>query len=235
MKLFKVLFFLFSFSSVLFAADSMSEKLTFGLEISPAYTWLNTDNGQVDSDGGKIKLNGGLNIFYNVQERAAFYTGVHLNGYGGVLKGETGIITDVVEYNFREVEIPLGLKLRTGNFDKYRFTAQLGAGMGILYNSSASKNQGLYTYDNERFDYKLFPIRALYNLSIGAEYDLKGAVLTARINYKGWFSNIYFYDKGVGYPARNLDLILPDETINTYSRNIVFQPSALELLVGIMF
>lgn len=233
MKLIKNIFTLLAFSctSVLFAQDAWSEKLSFGLEFSPAITWLNTDNGQIDSDGGKIKLNGGLNVFYNLQDRYALVTGVHLNGYGGALKGDF----DAVEYKFREVEIPFGLKLRTGSFDKWRVSALLGVGMGIIYNSAATKTDGFYNYDDERFDYKMLPFRALYNLSIGAEYDLKGAVLTARINYKGWFSNLYFYDKGVGYPARNLDLSLPDETINTYSRNIVFQPSALELLVGIMF
>lgn len=212
-------------------AAGLSDKLSFGLEVSPAITWLNTDHPQIDADGSKVKLNGGLNVFYNLHDRYALTTGVHLNGYGGVLKGDF----DKVQYQFREVEIPFGLKLRTGNFDKWRATAQLSVGMGILYHSSATKTDGVNQYDEEKFDYKLFPIRALYNVGIGTEYDLKGVTLTARLNYKGWFSNLYFYDKGVGYPARNLDLQIPDETINTYSKNIIFQPSSFELLFGVIF
>lgn len=221
----------FLFVQVLFAQDKITDKLSFGLEISPSYTWLNTDNPQVDSDGGTVKLNGGLNVFYNLQDRYSIVTGIHLNGYGGSLKGDF----DVVEYDFREVEIPFALKLRTGNFDVWRYTAQLGLGIGFLYNSSATKLDGDNTYDNERFDYKLMPIRALYNLSIGTEYDLTGAILTARINYKGWFSNLYFYDNGIDNPSRNLDLQIKDGTAERYSRDIIFQPSALEFIFGVMF
>lgn len=206
------------------------QKVSLGIELSPAFTWLNIHNDQIESDGGKLKLNVGLNAFINMTDKYAIATGLHINSYGGQLKG----VYDEVSYKFNEIELPIGLKLKTGPFDDWRFTANMGLGMGILFNGSATKDTGDNTYKNEEYDYSLFPVRALYNLGIGLEYDLHGAILTGRINYKGWLSSIYFYDHGIGNESKNLDLSKSHES-PTYSHDIYFKPSSLEFVLGVIF
>jgi hypothetical protein len=210
------------------------QKVTLGIELSPAFTWLNIHNDQIESDGGKLKLNVGLNAFINMTDKYAIATGLHINSYGGQLKG----MHDEVAYKFNEIELPIGLKLRTGPFDDWRFTANMGLGMGILFNGSATKDiagDAGYTYNNNNYDYKLFPLRALYNLGVGLEYDLHGAILTGRINYKGWLTSLYFYDHGIGNATKNLDLKIPSSEKSTYESDIYFKPSSLEFVLGVIF
>jgi len=220
--------------SAMYGQEKSSEplqKITLGIELAPAFTWLNIKNDQIESDGGKLKLNVGLNAFINLTDRYSIVTGIHVNTYGGQLKGSY----DQVSYKFNEIELPIGLKLRTGSFDDWRFTANMGLGAGILFNGSATKDTGSDTYTNENYNYNLFPLRALYNLGIGFEYDLHGAILTGRINYKGWLTSLYFYDHGIGNATRNLDLKEPSTTTTTYNSDIYFKPSSLEFVMGVIF
>lgn len=221
---------LFSFVYGQEKSNASLQKITLGIELAPAFTWLNIKNDQIESDGGKLKLNVGLNAFINLTDRYSIATGFRVNSYGGKLKGAY----DQVSYKFNEIELPVGLKLRTGPFDDWRFTANMGLGMGILFNGSATKDTGTDTYTNENYDYKLFPLRALYNLGIGLEYDLHGAILTGRINYKGWLTSLYFYDHGIGNATKNLDLSIPSSE-PMYNSDIHFKPSSLEFVMGVIF
>lgn len=222
----------------MWAKDADTEKINIGLEISPSFTWLNIDNGSVDPDGGKMKFNGSLNVYFNLTNNYALKTGLGFNTYGGNLEGESNATIAIKEnftYNFQEIEVPFALKLRTNSFDEFRFTATIGVGMGIMVNGHATKNSGEARYKKENYDYSLFPIRALYNLGIGTEYNLKGTILMARLNYKGSFSNLYFYDNGWGRPSNNLDLHISSKQGKMYDEKIIFRPSAFELVVGVLF
>ncbi|MDR1679819.1 MAG: PorT family protein [Prevotellaceae bacterium] len=217
-------------SLVLHASFAQDKKWAIGLELAPAFTWLNPDNSKVASDGGRIKLNGGVNLFYNLTERYALATGIHFNNHGGKLKGDYN--GDEITYNLRELEVPIGVKLSTGNWrENMRFVANVGIGLGILFNGSATKDYGADKYDHQSFGYSIFPFRALYNVGAGVEYDVLDVTVCGKINYKGWFNRVYFYDDGMGNPARELDLQLSNSTYD----KIRFGLSAIELSLGVIF
>ncbi len=211
-------------STQLFAEEG---RVSFGLEVTPAISWLNIDHPQIDSDGSSLKLNGGLIININMGETYAIVTGLRYNSHGGSLKG---IDSTSVKYEFNEFEIPIGLKLRTGSFGKMRFAAHLSTGLGIPI--KPKETYGFY--ENEKIrDFNLLPVRALYNLGAGVEYDLGAVILTGKISYKGWFSNLYFYKNKINLPSDQLELI--DSNAKTYTQTIIFQPSAVELSFGVIF
>lgn len=204
-------------------------KVSFGLEVSPAISWLNVDHPQIIADGSSLKLNGGLLININLGKSYSLVTGLSYNSYGGTLKGIDSV-TVKVKYEFNEFEIPIGLKLRTGTFGKMRFAAHLGTGLGIEI--KPTETYGFY--ENKKIkNFSIMPIRALYNLGLGVEYDLGEVVLTGRIGYKGWLSNLYFYKDKLNLPADQLELV--DLTAKTYQEKIIFQPSQWVLSIGVIF
>jgi len=230
-----VFVFLILFANAMFSADEKEHKVSFGLDVTPAITWLNITNPEVKTDGSKIKLNGGLNLYFNLADSYAIATGLRLNSYGGVLRGTDNLLTEKISYKFQEVEIPIGLKLRTGSIGNVRIAANLGLGLGIMIKGSASKEVGSgldQAYKDESFGYNLLFTRALYNLGLGVEYNLHGVILTGSLNYKGWFTPIYFYKSDITTPTQQLSLA---PTGHNYKKDIKFEPSALELAIGILF
>lgn len=227
-----------------FAADE--DKISIGLEVAPTFSWLSVPSeiDNVEGDGGHIKFDAGLNVFYNfgTDNRYSFVSGIHYNGMGGYLKGSGSYLNaegvainakERVKYNFQEFEIPAGIRLRTGSFDKFRFDAILGIGLGILTSGQASCSSNGNDYEGKTYGYGKMPLRGLYNLGLGAEYDLGSIVLTGRINYKGSITPIYFYDDDLTDASRYLDL---DETNAVkYADKIKFRPSNLEFAIGCIF
>lgn len=214
-------------------------KVSFGLEVCPSVNWLNTNTQDIEANGSSMKLNGGLNINFNLGKSYAIVSGLRYNTFGGYLTGKnSSMVTENVKYEFNELEIPIGVKLRTGSIGKIRFAAHLSAGLGIDFKAKATIDDNtnpLNNYENESFDYKIQPIRTLYNLGIGAEYDLDATIVTAKVNYKGWFTGTYLYNNNFTDASKNLDINALNAGRTTYTEGIIFQPSALEICIGVLF
>lgn len=217
--------------SGLFAEEG---KVSFGLEITPAMTWFNTSHSSINPDGNSIKLNGGLLLNINAGKAYSIVTGLRYNTYGGSFDGSLEL--KEIKYEFNEFEIPIGLKLRTGSFGKMRFAAHLTSGIGIPFKPKETivAEPG---YENKAIkDFTIMPIRALYNLGAGVEYDLGEVVLTGRLSYKGWFSNLFFYKSKMNLPADQLELLgEPITPAPQYLETFTFQPSAVEFSLGVIF
>ncbi len=214
-------------------------KFNFGIEVSPAITWLGIKNDQIESDGSNVKLNFGLNFDYNFTRTIALATGLHFNTFGGKLTGtpNTGG-TENITYELTEVEVPIGLKLRTPEVIKdFHFTAHMGLGFGIDFNGRATRDDAPSgeNYENDSFDYTIMPFRGLYNLGIGAEYNLRGMIITGKLNYKGTLTRSYFYSDSMSDASHTLNLKNPDIDPKPYNESIKFSPNAFEICLGVLF
>ncbi|MBO6005446.1 MAG: hypothetical protein J6P49_01100 [Paludibacteraceae bacterium] len=239
-------------------ASAEEGKVTFGLEISPAVTWLGmTDHAEVETDGAKMKFNGGLVVYFNYgdENRYSLFTGLNYNSYGGFLEGNLASAAkngsanaaaslaigapskERVKYNFGEFEIPIGVRLRTGSFNNWRFAAHLNLGLAVTVHGNATmKDYGTYALDNYKrktYSYDPMRIRGTYGLAVGAEYDLDAVTLTGKIRYKGSMSNMYFYRDGMFNPAASLNVA--DSEDKVYTQNVTFLPHILELAIGVLF
>lgn len=232
-------------------------KVTFGLEVAPAVTWLTmSDHPEIEEDGAKMKFNGGLVVYFNYgdENKYSVFTGLNYNSYGGFLEGNLasaalkgnanaaaqtalGLNKERLKYNFGEFEIPVGVRLRTGSFGNWRFAAHLNLGLAVTVHGNASmKDYGDYQlddYSRKTYSYSPMRLRGTYGLALGAEYDLDAVVLTGKVRYKGSMSNMYFYKDGMFNPSATLNL--QDKEDKTYSENVTFLPHILELAIGVLF
>ena len=234
-------------------------KVTFGLEVAPAVTWLTmSDHPEIEEDGAKMKFNGGLVVYFNYgdENKYSVFTGLNYNSYGGFLEGNlaaaaakgnanaaaqlvTGPNKERLKYNFGEFEIPVGVRLRTGSFGNWRFAAHLNLGLAVTVHGNASMkdyNGAAYPFDDysrKTYSYSPMRLRGTYGLALGAEYDLDAVVLTGKVRYKGSMSNMYFYKDGMFNPSATLNLQDPED--KTYSENVTFLPHILELAIGVLF
>ena len=240
-------------------ASAEEGKVTFGLEVAPAVTWLTmSDHPEIEEDGAKMKFNGGLVVYFNYgdENKYSVFTGLNYNSYGGFLEGNLasaalkgnanaaaqtalGLNKERLKYNFGEFEIPVGVRLRTGSFGNWRFAAHLNLGLAVTVHGNASMkdyNGAAYPFDDysrKTYSYSPMRLRGTYGLALGAEYDLDAVVLTGKVRYKGSMSNMYFYKDGMFNPSATLNLQDPED--KTYSENVTFLPHILELAIGVLF
>lgn len=116
--------------------------LRFGVQVSPSFSWLDSDDKFVNSNGTNLGLRLGIFGEYYFQENYAFTSGIGFAfGQGGTLQydfpgqywTETEDLPTAIDtipggaslkHRIQYVEIPFGLKLRTREFGHFRAFAE---------------------------------------------------------------------------------------------------------------
>ena len=255
----KIVFALAALASIVMGGNSYAAeegKWTFGLDFAGGVSWLGVgDNRKVEGDGARLKFSPGLLVYRNfgTENRYSVFSGLNINSYGGWLKGKVdnadivykgttypgASFSERVRYNFREIEVTVGMRLRTGSYGPWRFSFHLNLGLGLTvlgdaYADDIKINNAVVVegYEGENFDYSPALLRMTYGVALGTEYDLDFVTLTAKLRYKGSVTNMYFYDHGMFNPGRALNLRVEN---NYYDKNITFRPSTLEFVIGALF
>ena len=123
---------------------SQAQDLHFGLQVSPSWSWMGTDNTKITGSGSALGLKLGLVAENRFSEAYSVSTGIgfHFNSGGSLRFGlpgqlwknswgefetppkssDTFALDTKLRYSLTFVEIPLGLKMRTpeqGNHIRY--------------------------------------------------------------------------------------------------------------------
>ncbi len=123
---------------------SVAQDLHFGLQVSPSWSWMGTDNSKINGSGSALGLKLGLVVENRFSEAYSISTGIgfHFNSGGSLRFGlpsqlwknswsefevspkvtDTFAIDTKLRYSLTFVEIPIGLKMRTpeqGNHIRY--------------------------------------------------------------------------------------------------------------------
>ena len=215
-------------------------KLRFGAYIAPNTSWMrptaNTDDKKefnVQNEGSRIGFTYGLMVDYFFAENYGIVTGLQVNSTGGnilatrITQATAANINTVntadFEYKLQYLEIPVALKLRTDEINKFRFFGQLGVALGFNiakktnYTVSYIDGSGgakIATGDNEKLTGgvgSIAPVMLQMNIGAGAEYPLNDKLSA----YAGIFFNNGFlpdatkpnlYDeKNLGYSGEFRD------------------------------
>ena len=131
---------LFSF---LFLNSSHAQgDLRFGFQASPSFSWLDSDDRNINSNGANLGLRLGIFGEYYFQENYAFTTGIGFAfGQGGTLlyddpatlwtrTEDLNLADDILpagatlKHRIQYIEIPVGLKMRTKEFGYFRGFAE---------------------------------------------------------------------------------------------------------------
>ncbi len=173
-----VIIFLFSFLYI------QSQDLRFGVFVDPLLSWLTPDTKNINRDGLRIGIKGGLILDKYFAKNYAFTTGVSISNMGGNLHYKDSVIIETletkqilnpesrVEYKLQYVSVPVGLKFKTNQIGYFTFFAQLGftPQVNIKAKADASDNQ----IDNENISKELNPFNISYFFGGGLEYSIGG-------------------------------------------------------------
>lgn len=169
--------------------NAQNEKRTrLGFELSPQISWLNSDNGSVNSNGNLFGYNFGIVLDRFFDTNYAFTTGLTINSTGGKLSYNTIDESDNPEiinttYKLKYIEIPFGLKLLTNEFHRTRYYGQFG--LYTQFNIKAVDENG----NSKSSEINVFDMG--YHLGGGLEYSLGGdTYLNFGILYNNGFLDV---------------------------------------------
>ena len=140
---------IFTFSTNSAKADSKVDDIfktyRFGLYLGPTFNSLRPTSSSIESytiakGKGQVGFSFGINADYNINDRYTIVTGLSLDWRGGQILAthdSTPIKSDYIKkadiaYKHQYLTIPLGLKMKATEFDKFKIFAQTGFDLGIL-------------------------------------------------------------------------------------------------------
>lgn len=225
----------------------------FGVQASPMFTWLDTDDRFINANGQNLGFRIGTKIDYFFADKYAFTTGLNLglnqggrllHDFGGDLlkKSELGppynSLPDGsnIRYHINYIDVPFGLHLLTNEiFRDFRFFFEIPVfNFAFLYNAKGDiVGPGLTTLEGETINKDLIPIAISWGLGGGVEYNLRGnssgdTNLIGGIFYNQGFTDIT-KDSGIKFvDDGNGNKVPQDEDSKALLRGIT-------LMLGIMF
>ena len=206
-KIVAITSFCFFFGALL---NAQSSDLRLGFQVSPSFSFMATDDNQINSNGTNLGLKLGMIAEMYFQENYAFFTGLGFAfNSGGTLRHEQGgqiwtrselpqgvnptFFTGVdLKYNIQYVEIPFGLKFRTNSFGYLRYWAEIP----VLTLGFRSQDRGAIMQPGTNKDKIIIKkeVGALalsWGLGGGVEYELSpNASLVGGINYQRIFTDV---------------------------------------------
>jgi len=233
------------------ATVSAQRDLHFGIQVSPTFSGMTTDNNQINRDGTNLGLKLGVIGEYYFAETYSFHTGLgfHFNAGGTLFYQDQFTSVDIWEesldgallsppdslpggsgfkYDLQYLEIPIGLTLRTREFGYLRYYVRPAIHLGFLTQSRGSLTNSNLIDSEENFDISkdVNGVNLGWSLGAGVEYSLStNTALVGGIAFQSGFADVTT-DKGTsvtrtGRPATEDD-----------SRGKV---NSIVIMLGIMF
>lgn len=161
---------------------SDTRKVNIAFTVSPSISWLGSKESGVESDGVRLGYNYGFLADVRFDDNYFFATGITINNVGGKLKypagkgytpsGDAPVNPGSYRLKMQQVMIPLSLKLKTNEINKFQYWGQFGSYLGI--NMGARLFDGGQGLDKHRASSAIQPINAGLLLGAGVEFVLDG-------------------------------------------------------------
>jgi len=165
----KKVLFIFIFNLIITTLIYCQEKgqTRILLVIEPVISWMKSDYQGITSKGALPGYNFGVKIDHFWGDNYAFATGITVNTCGGKLDyPDTNSDKNIQTYRLKHIEIPLGLRLRSGDLHRTNIYGRFGLSPQV--NIKATDNNDVSLEDEIR----LFDLG--YHLGGGIEYSLGG-------------------------------------------------------------
>jgi hypothetical protein len=179
--------------------------LRLGVDIDLMASWLSPKSNQIEKDGARPGISGGLMIEYYFRPNYGLISGLQLATQGGnILYNEEVPISigndspvllapgSTVAYNISYLTIPVGLKLKTNEIGYFTYFAQLGFNQLINIGSRAtSTGGGSVKLSKDNVPREINPFNMSYFFGGGIEYKIGGNTsLLAGIYYNNGFIDV---------------------------------------------
>jgi hypothetical protein len=206
-----------------FYAPSFAQDLHFGMQLSPSWSSMTTDNNHLSGSGSNLGLKLGLIVENRFSQAYSVSSGInlHFNTGGALLADQrtTNVWKDSYDnfdspkpsatdtlnadvkfrYNLGFVEIPIGLKLRTSESgDHLRYFVEPLIALGFRNNASGTIT-GTAKFDQSGI--KIGPEVGIFNMSwglgAGGEYIISNnTALVVGLYYQSGFVGVLSDDNG---------------------------------------
>ncbi|MFK7934353.1 MAG: outer membrane beta-barrel protein [Saprospiraceae bacterium] len=182
--------FLAFFTANVFAQDGGGEGLRIGLQLSPTFSFINSDDNTINNNGTNLGLKLQVMSETYFQENYAFTLGFGFAfNHGGTLQYDEGgalwrnTLGEEAEtfpagvdlkYEVQYVEVPVGLKLRTREFGYIKYFAEpnLIFGFKTKARGTAKGNEDL---ENLNIAEDVNSLAASWGIGGGIEYSISDA------------------------------------------------------------
>ena len=199
-------FFLF-FQALVF---SQYGDLRLGFQVSPMFSFMNTDDTQINNNGTNLGLKLGMRGEFYFRENYAFIGGLGFSfNSGGTLRYEqfsntwqgselpAGVTTPFpsgteLKYSLQYVEIPFGLKFKTKEFGYIRYYAEIPV-FTLGFRSQARGEVSYTNVSEDKIDIKkeVLPLALSWGAGGGIEYAVSdGTSLVAGIGFQSQFTDV---------------------------------------------
>jgi len=143
-------------------AMSQVKPFRFGLKLAPNAAWVSPDSESYEKDGAAPGFSWGFISDFTITENYFVGTGFNVNYLNGKLQyphkmdiiedEDTTTYTGTLKrkYNFRYIELPLTLKMKTNKFNTTQFYGQIGFSLGFKVKSKAQDD---FSYKDEDGNY----------------------------------------------------------------------------------
>lgn len=196
-----LLFIAFVFMGSFFL--NAQSNFRFGIQTSPTFTWLSTDNKDINGNGSNLGFKLGLIGEIDINESYSFVSGINFGfNHGGTLKYNKGgkywpTVTDDdlpdgvnLKYNIQMIEIPFGMKMKTNEFGLFRYYAELPIfTIGIISKSTGDiKGTANSNRSKENIADELKALSIAWGFGAGVEYEISSSTkLVGGLGFQQYF------------------------------------------------
>lgn len=204
--------------------------IKFGVQASPTFSWMSTNNNLIDGDGSNLGLKLGILGEYYFTDQYSLHSGLgfHFNA-GGTLRYDEEFtrvdiwqesIDDVLpggaardtssgqgyKYSLQYLEIPIGLTLRTREFGFIKYYVRPALHLGILTQSRGELRGNRDISDDERFNIgpEVNALNLSWSIGAGAEYAISESTsLVGGLSFQSGFADVTTdNDTSINRPGR---------------------------------
>lgn len=220
----------------------------FGIKASPNLGWIKPDTKGIIGNGSSLGFNYGLIAEFTLGNsyNYAFATGIDISNFGGKIQFPDAIAPidttllntkNSSEFNFRYVDIPLTIKMKTNEIGYNTYYANFGFSTGFRIksrqNTSYQLATGNLTEENIDVIKDIAPFRVGLVIGAGLEYNIHGkTALVAGLTFNNGFTNIFNKNYYELNPTGEVNIV-NNRVIDTITQKA--SSNFISLDIGILF
>ena len=220
-------------------------KWRLGLKVMPGISYVKSNKNTMDPSSVGFALGGGLQVEYAMTKTVSFCTGIDIMKHSASVSFPdtayllyNNSLNQILsrQYTVQSIDIPLSLKLKTGEIGYLTYWAQVGVLPSIAFKATASNNNfanGTSATDVVDVYSDIAIVRASIIAGLGIEYGFAGSTsLLVGLNYVDGFTPTTSW-KGYSKTLASTPYLSSGAIVNPLAQNLSSKYFALT--VGLLF
>ena len=182
------------------AGFSQHSSVRLGLKVAPCISWMNPNEKTYTYNGASAGVSFGFISEFHFSEHYAITSGFNFSFLSGNLQfphvqsPDTGLLDR--KYNFRYLEIPLMVKMKTKDYGNFSFFGQIGFGTGFnlrtqVKDNFMTQNHGTLTDKKNLTTGEVCFMRESIIVGLGTEYKIDESIsLIVGFSYSNSLNNV---------------------------------------------